>query len=200
MLLYAPQGKNKVGGKMKLVLSLLLPFALICNAFAEDTEWTFTAAEDAQSQFVKSEMLEEIYLLCQLSGQIERRWGDSSIGGKRKMHPPFEKTSGPTTVHVQHYKLFFTDPKDNLEAVKVTVGILGNSHHVEMFNEVGYANYANETEIKLYESSDDPFEIETLVINRMTGILDYYHTESSSHFTYEQRFSGACEKQTKTRF
>lgn len=38
MLLYAPQGKNKVGGKMKLVLSLLLPFALICNVLAQDAD------------------------------------------------------------------------------------------------------------------------------------------------------------------
>lgn len=169
---------------MKLVLSLLLPYALIYNAFAED----------AEPQFVESETLEEIYLLCQLSGQIERRWNSSNRDDET------ERTSGPTTVHVKHYKIFFTDPNDNLEAVQVTVGSLGNSHNVKMRNEVGYLNYANETEIKLYASSDDPFEIEELVINRLTGILDYSHVNSSSHFTYEQRFSGTCEKQTKTRF
>ena len=174
-------------------MRLINTFLLITIGLLGGVQSAYSEEESTESQHVKSETLEEIYLLCELSGQITRYW-------TKEQKKEIQQIKGSTTVAVYHRRDFYTDPDDNEEFVGVVIGNSGNPLRASIFHPVDSFHFVGETEIKLYRHSDDPYITEELIINRLTGILDFYEYRMHTGLGYERRFSGTCERQTKRRF
>ncbi|MDG1143540.1 MAG: hypothetical protein P8N92_02680 [Burkholderiales bacterium] len=153
--------------------------------------FTIGLVSNAESERGETEILEEIFLLCQLSGR-EHRWDTGTT----------DELRGPATVRIRHLRIIFPDPKNTYEVTQIVIGKSGNPFFNVIDNTMGEDNSNQNGYDILWELNVEPGwnDREQISINRITGILDFSknHNFLGSRTTTE--FSGTCEKQTKTRF
>ena len=140
------------------------------------------------------EVLSQIFLFCNMTGSEEIYF----LGTGEKETTNFQ---GSATVKIEKLRTTSVrDANENFEWTVARVGEIGSPFWAIMEDRDGKA--ISQSEYRFAESDRENLsQRESLVINRITGLITYYNLFTVTGLTRrETTFYGSCEEKTKNKF
>ena len=160
---------------MRILIVLMLGLASVSVSHAEDE--------------YKREFLSRLVLICDLSGTEE--WTDWAASYTKE-----ETFYGTATVKIEKVRHTYLSSGETFINYFGRIGEEGNPF---MANTISSESPISETEYS-FKSGDGIKSAESLVINRLTGSLDFYDLSTFENLRRERSFFGSCEIKTKQKF